>query len=133
MRKYIIITLLLLPLIGLGQKIESGYRITYVDNEGYKVGKQIFEQGNLSFTYQIRISYKSLRLVSNTSIYMDSKGVKFAPNNSRFDIRLEYKLNDFKLSVGHRCCHPIKVDRDRERLGLFGGYNVMIGISYNFE
>ena len=133
MKKLVIILILLLPLYSVGQKIESGYRFTYTTKEGYKVGEQIFNQGHYSFLWQIRAHWKGFGIISNSTVYMDRLKWNFRPNNSMFDIMAYYKLNKWRISVGHRCCHPLKADRERGRLGLYGGYKIKFGISYNIK
>lgn len=148
MKTLLIVTLLSLSINTFAQnhiRIGSGYEVSYTPEESY-LGRHYYDNkldndlvidfGNVKWRYQLRFEYKNISLHSNTHIYMNYGGkCEFKPSMAIFDLDLRYDIKKFRITLGHRCVHPI-MNGGREILNsgkAFGGYRVKISLSYNIK
>ncbi|MCK9180056.1 MAG: hypothetical protein M0P15_04315 [Bacteroides sp.] len=98
----------------------------------YTLDKMQVERGDFSFRYKMELNYNKFTLNSDIDIYMDkSRGLSFDPVNASFTISLSYTYRKIKLSISHRCLHPIEGDRGNHEIELQGGFT-KVGIYYKW-
>ena len=81
-----------------------------------QVGRYDCHLPKFMFRTGLEARYKKLSVYYDTKIWCANSGRRFSPEQSIFEVEVNYQITDkMKISASHTCFHPVVTDDNKPR------------------